>query len=267
MPKLIRVFTNLILIIFLFFSVIKIYTESSAALSEKITNALLSQIETIYEGDADIEATNIKWRGFTPNIYIQNISLQDSEKNIALLIPSSEIEINTLKTLKSQKIILNRVTLNQTKIDLKHSRKNIIINNKVINRSAADLENIFLPQVILNDSSINFTNIETTQSALFEIKNLKLTYSQEDINITSTFYHSSSSNPITLRYRGNYENNSLKSKLYLSANSVSIPYSIFPAHIPKIDSDNVSMECGSHCWTIILLKLLVTFLPTNLIFN
>ncbi|MEK9793377.1 MAG: AsmA-like C-terminal region-containing protein [Gammaproteobacteria bacterium] len=242
MPKIIRAFTNLILIILLLFSVIKIYTERSFSLSEKLTNTILSNIETVFEVDANIESTNIQWRGFTPVIYIQNISLRDSEKNMALFIPSSEIELNTLKTLKNQKIIFNQVTLNKTKIDLKHSKKNIIINNKVINKSATDLENHFLPKVILNDSSVNFTNIETMQSALFEIKNLKLTYSQKDINISSIFYHSSSSNPITLRYRGDYENNSLKSKLYLSANSVSIPYSLLPAYFPKIESDNVTMR-------------------------
>ncbi|MEK9906987.1 MAG: hypothetical protein VW540_04310, partial [Gammaproteobacteria bacterium] len=242
MPKIIRAFTNFILIILLLFSVIKIYTERSFSLSEKLANTILSNIETVFEVDANIESTNIKWRGFTPVIYIQNISLRDSEKNMALFIPSSEIELNTLKTLKNQKIIFNQVTLNKTKIDLKHSKKNIIINNKVINKSTADLENNFLPVVILNDSSVNFTNIETMQSALFEIKNLKLTYSQKDINISSIFYHSSSSNPITLRYRGDYDNNSLKSKLYLSANSVSIPYSLLPAYFPKIESDNVTMR-------------------------
>ena len=242
MPKIIRTFTNLILIILLLFSVIKIYTENSFSLSEKLANTILSNIETVFEVDANIESTNIQWRGFTPVIYIQNISLRDSEKNITLFIPSSEIELNTLKTLKNQKIIFNQITLNKTKIDLKYSKKNIIINNKVINKSTADLENNFLPKVILNDSSVNFTNIETMQSALFDIKNLKLTYSQKDINISSIFYHSSSSNPITLRYRGDYDNYSLKSKLYLSANSVSIPYSLLPAYFPKIESDDVTMR-------------------------
>ena len=132
-------------------------------------------------------------------------------------------------------MIFNQVTLNKTKINLKHSKKNIIINNKVINRSTADLEDNFLPEVILNDSSVNFTNIETMQTAFFEIKNLKLTYSQKDINISSIFYHPSSSNPITLRYRGDYDNDSLKSKLYLSANAVSIPYSLLPAHFQKLN--------------------------------
>ncbi|MEL0258143.1 MAG: hypothetical protein VW951_04130, partial [Gammaproteobacteria bacterium] len=242
MPKIIRAFTNLILIILLLFSVIKIYTERSFSLSDKLANTILSNIETVFEVDANIESTNIEWRGFTPIIYIQNVSLRDSEKNITLFIPSSEIELNTLKTLKNQKIIFKQVTLNKTKIDLKDSKKNIIINNKVINKSTADLENNFLPVVILNDSSVNFTNIETMQSALFDIKNLKLTYSQKDINISSIFYHSSSSNPITLRYRGDYDNNSLKSKLYLSANSVSLPYSLLPAYFPKIESDNVAMR-------------------------
>ena len=188
MPKIIRTFTNFILIILLLFSVIKIYTENSFSLSEKLANTILSNIETVFEVDATIESTNIQWRGFTPVIYIQNISLRDSEKNMALFIPSSEIELNTLKTLKNQKIIFNQVILNKTKIDLKHSKKNIIINNKVINKSTADLENNFLPVVILNDSSVNFTNIETMRSALFEIKNLKLTYSQKDINISSIFF-------------------------------------------------------------------------------
>ena len=248
MPKIIRAFTNLILIILLLFSVIKIYTESSFSLSEKLASIILSNIETVIEVDANIGSTNIKWRGFTPVIYIQNISLRDSKKNIALFIPSTEIELNTFKSLKNQKIIFNQVTLNKTKIDLKYSKNNIIINNKVINRSTSDLENKYLPEVILNDSSVNFTNIETMQSASFEIKNLKLTYSKKDINISSIFYHSSSSNPITLRYRGDYDNNSLKSKLFLSANSVSIPYSLLPAYFPKIESDNVSMRV----WLILL---------------
>ncbi|MEL0280032.1 MAG: hypothetical protein VW988_01295 [Gammaproteobacteria bacterium] len=114
MPKIIRAFTNLILIILLLFSVIKIYTENSFSLSEKLANTILSNIETVFEVDANIESTNIKWRGFTPVIYIQNISLRDSEKNIALFIPSSEIELNTLKTLKNQTLIFNQVTLNKT---------------------------------------------------------------------------------------------------------------------------------------------------------
>ena len=47
MPKIIRAFTNLILIILLLFSVIKIYTESSISLSEKLSNTILSNIETV----------------------------------------------------------------------------------------------------------------------------------------------------------------------------------------------------------------------------
>jgi len=70
MPKIIRTFTNFILIILLLFSVIKIYTENSFSLSEKLANTILSNIETVFEVDANIESTNIQWRRFTPNINI-----------------------------------------------------------------------------------------------------------------------------------------------------------------------------------------------------
>ena len=60
----------------------------------------------------------------------ENTLMSDSDNRMLLEIPSSEIHINILDTLRSQELSIGKIVINNTILDLKYDKNKIIVNKK-----------------------------------------------------------------------------------------------------------------------------------------
>ena len=71
---------------------------------------------------------------------------------------------------------------------------------------------------------------------------LLASYQDNIIKVYSNFMHQASPNPITVQYEGVIIGDSIKSKIFLSGNSIRIPYSLLPEQLRQLQSNQMSLR-------------------------
>ena len=242
MQQIIKISLNLVIITFVLFSSLKLYSENSETLKAKINSSVVNQINDSLSVNTKIKSVKVSWIGFYPKVYLSNISISDNRDQILLNIPSGEVYINTINTFDSGKISIDKVIINDTKLDLKYDKNKIFFNKKnlVTKRSSEKQNNI--PIIILNNSDIRLTNINSKQYISLKANNLFASYNDQILKIHSNFIHDSSQSPITINYEGKLLAGVLESKLFISGNSVKVPYHLLPEQMQQIKSSHMSLR-------------------------
>ena len=84
MPRAIKAFLNLIIILLALFSAIIVYSENSDDLKTKITLLIQSELKKSFDVDVSIKSLGIKWIGFEPVVQMKNTYMSD-EQDLSLI--------------------------------------------------------------------------------------------------------------------------------------------------------------------------------------
>ena len=76
---------------------------------QKISIAVKKELDNTLGVETNIGTITFKWIGLSPRVYIQNVSMEDNNKNTVLVIPSSELHINLYQTLEQQAISVDKI--------------------------------------------------------------------------------------------------------------------------------------------------------------
>ena len=242
MPRAIKAFLNLIIIFLTSLSAIIVYSENSEDLKLKITSLIENEIKKSLDVAVSIKSLDIKWIGFEPVIQMKNIYMSDEQDLIFLEVPSSRIHINTFNSLQSQNVSIDKIVINDTKLDLRYGKNKIFLNKKNLTDESNSVIKTNIPKIILNNSDIKLTDISSNQVVLFKAESLFASYRNNIIKIHTNFIHRASPNPITLVYRGEFKDDKIESKIYVSGNSIKIPYSILPKQMQNLKSNQMSLR-------------------------
>ena len=71
MPRAIKAFLNLIIILLTLFSAIIVYSENSEDFNTKITLLIQSELKKSFDVDVNIKSLGIKWIGFEPVVQMK----------------------------------------------------------------------------------------------------------------------------------------------------------------------------------------------------
>ena len=130
MPRAIKAFFNLIFIFLISISAIIVYSENSEDLKTKITSLVQSEIKKSFDVNASIKSLDVKWVGFEPVIQMKNIYMSDEKDRILLEVPNSRIYINAFNSLQNQSVSIDKIVINNTKLDLRYGKNKILLNKK-----------------------------------------------------------------------------------------------------------------------------------------
>jgi uncharacterized protein YhdP len=242
MPRAIKAFFNLIFIFLISISAIIVYSENSEDLKTKITSLVQSEIKKSFDVNASIKSLDVKWVGFEPVIQMKNIYMSDEKDRILLEVPNSRIYINAFNSLQNQSVSIDKIVINNTKLDLRYGKNKILLNKKNLSVEPDSVIKTNIPEIILNNSDIRITEISSNQKLLFKAKSLFASYRNNIIKVHSNFIHQASPNPITLVYRGEFKDDKVESKVFISGNSMKIPYSILPNQMQNLKSNKISLR-------------------------
>ena len=242
MPRAVKAFLNLIIILLSLFSAIVVYSENSEDLKTKITLLIQSELKKSFNTDISIKSLGIKWMGFEPVVQMKYISMSDEQDRIFLEIPNSQVHINTFRSLQNHNVSIDKIVIDNTKLDLRYGKNKFILNKKNLSVESNPIIKTNIPEIILNNSDIEITEISRNQKLLFNAKSLFASYRNNIIKIHSNFIHQASPNPITLVYRGEFKNDKVESKVFISANSMKVPYSILPSQMQNLKSKEMSLR-------------------------
>ena len=242
MPRAIKAFLNLIIIFLTLFSAIIVYSENSEDLKTKITLLIQSELKKSFDVDVSIKSLGIKWIGFEPVVQMKNIYMSDEQDRVFLEIPNGQIHINTFDSLQNQSVSIDKIVIDNTKLDLRYGKNKIFLNKKNLSVESDSVIKTNIPEIILNNSDIRITEISSNQKLLFKAKSLFASYRNNIIKIHSNFIHQASPNPITLVYRGEFKDDKVESKVFISGNSMKIPYSILPNQMQNLKSNKISLR-------------------------
>jgi uncharacterized protein YhdP len=242
MPRAIKAFFNLIFIFLISISAIIVYSENSEDLKTKITSLVQSEIKKSFDVNASIKSLDVKWVGFEPVIQMKNIYMSDEQDRILLEVPNSRIYINAFNSLQNQSVSIDKIVINNTKLDLRYGKNKILLNKKNLSVEPDSVIKTNIPEIILNNSDIRITEISSNQKLLFKAKSLFASYRNNIIKVHSNFIHQASPNPITLVYRGEFKDDKVESKVFISGNSMKIPYSILPNQMQNLKSNKISLR-------------------------
>lgn len=242
MPNAIKVLLNLLLIFLILFTTVILYSENSSDLKKDLTQLFQDELKNTLDVDVSIKKINVEWIGLNPIIRMEKTFIGDNKDKILLEIPSSEIHIDILDTLKNQELSIGKVVINSTVLDLKYGNSEIIVNKRKlqVNSNSDIKQNI--PKIILNNSDIRITNLNNNQTIFLKANNLLASYQNNIIKVYSNFMHQASPNPILVQYEGVVLDNSIKSKIFLSGNSIKVPYLLLPEQLRKLKSNQMSMR-------------------------
>ena len=242
MPNAIKALLNLILISSILFSMVILYSENSSNLRKDLTHLFQAELKKTLDVDVSIEKTSVKWIGLNPIIKMENTSINDGQDKMLLEIPSSEIHIDILDTIKGQELSIGEVVVNNTVLDLKYGKNEIIINKKKLQvNSNSDIKRN-IPKITLNNSDIRITNLNNNQSIFLKANSLFASYQDSVIKVYSNFIHQASPKPITVQYEGEVLDGFIKSKVFLSGNSIKVPYLLLPEQLRKLKSNQMSLR-------------------------
>ncbi len=242
MSKIIKVLLNFVLITLILFTTVILYSENSTNLKRGLTHFFQAELKKTLDVETSIENFDVNWIGLNPTIKMKSILMSDSDNRILLEIPSGEIHINILDTLKSQELSIGKIVINNTILDLKYDKNKIILNKKKlqVNSNSDIKQNI--PVIILNNSDIRITNLRNQQTLSMKANTLLASYQDNIIKVYSNFMHQASPNPITVQYEGLVLDDSIKSTIFLSGNSIKIPYPLLPEQLRKLQANQMSLR-------------------------
>ena len=242
MPKAIKAFLNLTIIFLILFSTIIVYSENSEDLKTKITLLIQSEFKKSFNADISIKSFSVRWIGFEPVVQMKSIYMSDEQDRVFLEIPNGQIYINAFDSLQNQSVSIDKIVIDNTKLDLRYGKNKIFLNKKNLSVESDSVIKSNIPEIILNNSDIRITEISNNQKLLFKARSLFASYRNNIIKIHSNFIHQASPNPITLVYRGEFKGDKVESKVFISGNSMKIPYSILPNQMQNLKSNNVSLR-------------------------
>lgn len=139
-------------------------------------------------------------------------------------------------------VFVDEIIINNTLLTLIRDKSKILINNlDLLGASEANKENTLFPKITLNNSEISITDKVSNKITNLKIKNIRATYNN-GYKINAKFFHESSPQPLILIYRGDYDSSNLVSRIYVSGNSVKLPYTLLPTALNQISVDRLSMR-------------------------
>ena len=242
MENISKIFFNLILIILFLISLLIFYTENASSFDDEIIYNIESQLDKSLDVKSNIDSIDIVWSGMKPRILINNLYLTGDKNQIILKTPLSELEIDVITSLKKGKISIGRFTINDTSIKLNHDESNISFNNFNLLEKSVDSDYVDIPLIVFNNSVLELKNTLTKKSENFKVQKLIAKVEKNVVSLNAKFMHNSSTEPITFIFEGSHNQNGLKSKIYLSANSIKLPYDILPQTIRQLDADRMSVR-------------------------
>jgi len=242
MRYIVKLFFNFSLLVLILFSLIIVYSENTSTLNKPISDRIINSLKNYHDVNAKIESIKIEWKGFHPSIFVKNIQLNDKENKTLLRTPISEIKINLFRSLYNRNASVDEIIINNTSLILIRDKSKILINNfDLIGASGDNKENSSFPKITLNNSEISITDKVSNKVTNLKIKNIRAHYNN-GYKINAKFFHESSPEPLTLIYRGDYDSSNLVSRIYVSGNSVKLPYTLFPTALNQIMVDRLSMR-------------------------
>ncbi len=242
MRNITSIFLNIFLIILFLVSIVIVFTENVSSFDNKIIQNIELQLDSKLNAKSNIKSIDIKWSGIKPKILIKNLSLFSKKNETLLNTPLSELEINIINSLTTGMISIERVTIYNTSINLKYDNTNISFNNLDLLKKSDKTDSGNIPLINFNNSILKLTNRVTKKSEIFKIDKFIASFNNNSFNINTRFLHESSVEPITLIYKGEYEKLVLNSKIFLSANSIKLPYNILPESIKQLYADRMSLR-------------------------
>ena len=157
MPRAIKAFLNLIIIFLALFSAIIVYSENSEDLKTKITLLIQSELKKSFDADVSIESLDVKWIGFEPVVQMKKIYMSDEQDRVFLEIPNGQIHINAFDSLQNQSVSIDKIVIDNTKLDLRYGKNKIFINKKNLSVESDSVIKTNIPEIILNNSDIRIT--------------------------------------------------------------------------------------------------------------
>ena len=131
MPRAIKAFLNLIIIFLTLFSAIIVYSENSEDLQTKITLLIQNELKKSFNADISIKSLGIRWIGFEPVVQMKDIYMSDEQDKVFLEIPNGQIHINTFSSLQNQNVSIDKIVINNTKLDLRYGKNILFIKDLV----------------------------------------------------------------------------------------------------------------------------------------
>ena len=188
MPRAIKAFLNLIIIFLTLFSVIIVYSENSEDLKTKITLLIQGELKKSFDADVSIKSLGVKWIGFEPVVQMKKIYMSDEQDRVFLEIPNGQIHINTFESLQNQSVSIDKIVIDNTKLDLRFGKNKIFLNRKNLSVESDSILKTNIPEIILNNSDIRITEISSNQKLLFKAKSLFASYRNILLKFTQTSY-------------------------------------------------------------------------------
>ena len=242
MLRAIKVFLNLTIIFLTLFSAIIVYSENSEDFKTKITLLIQGELKKSFDADVSIKSLGVKWIGFEPVVQMKKIYMSDDQDRVFLEIPYGQIHINAFDSLRNQSVSIDKIVIDNTKLDLRYGKNKIFLNKKNLSVESDSVIKMNIPEIILNNSDIQITEISSNLKQLFKARSLFASYRNNIIKIHSNFIHQASPNPITLVYRGELKEDKVESKVFVSGNSMKIPYSLLPNQMQNLKSNKISLR-------------------------
>ena len=125
MPRAIKAFLNLTIIFLTLFSAIIVYSENSEDLKTKITLLIQGELKKSFDADVSIKSLDVKWIGFEPVVQVKKIYMSDEQDRVFLEIPNGQIHINAFDSLQNQSVSIDRIVIDNTKLDLRYGKNKI----------------------------------------------------------------------------------------------------------------------------------------------
>ena len=163
MPRAIKAFLNLTIIFHTVFSAIIVYSENSEDLKTKITLLIQGELKKSFDADVSIKSLDVKWIGFEPVVQMKKIYMSDEQDRVFLEIPNGQIHINAFDSLQNQSVSIDKIVIDNTKLDLRYGQNKIFLNKKNLSVESDSVIKSNIPEIILNNSDIRITEISTNQ--------------------------------------------------------------------------------------------------------
>ncbi|MFL2552540.1 MAG: AsmA-like C-terminal region-containing protein [Gammaproteobacteria bacterium] len=242
MQNIIKIFFNIIIILLFSFSALVFISENTSTFNQKLSNTIEREFLDNYNVISKIDSVKVKWEGINPNIHISKLKINDKKNNIILDTPISIFRIDLLQSLFQRSMNISEIIVNDTSIILTRDNSKISINNLSFMDEINKTGNTVIPKIILKNSTVKLNDKSINNTINFKINTLIVSSFNNLLTINANFFHKSSLDPITFIYHAKKEDDNNLSKVYLSGNSVKLPYDMLPASLKQIKSDRISFR-------------------------
>ena len=242
MQNIIKIFFNIIIILLFSFSALVFISENTSVFNKKLSSTIEREFLDNYNVTSEIDSVKIKWEGINPNIHISQLKVSDKKNNIILDTPVSIFRIDLLESLFQMSMTVSAIIVNDTSIILSRDNSKISINNLSFMDETNKTNNTVIPKIILKNSTIKLNDKSIKNTINFKINTLIVSSFNNMLTINANFFHKSSLDPITFIYHSKKAEDNDVSKVYISGNSVNLPYDLLPASLKQIKSDRISFR-------------------------